>query len=135
MTIGQLAGAAKVNVQTVRFYERTGLLSPAARSASGYRVYGPHELRRLHFIKRAQALGFTLREIGELLALRVQGPASCRTVQTKAARKLLAVEEKIKDLRALAKTLRILVQTCEEGKSTGHCPILESLSSEDETLA
>lgn len=84
LTIGQLAKSAGVHIQTVRYYERLHLLGPAARASSGYRLYGPEEERRLRFIKNAQALGFTLQEIAELLNLRVSSRARCGDVQRKA---------------------------------------------------
>ena len=126
-TIGQLAKAVGVNVQTVRYYERLKLLTPSARKSSGYRLFGPSEVARLRFIKNAQALGFTLQEIGELLNLRVSSTARCGDVQRKAQSKLKQVEAKVRDLRALAKALRGLVRACQAGQPTDRCPILNSL--------
>jgi len=126
-TIGQLAKAVGVNVQTVRYYERLTLLTPSARKSSGYRLFGPSEVARLRFIKNAQALGFTLQEIGELLNLRVNSTARCGDVQRKAQSKLKQVEAKVRDLRALAKALRGLVRACQAGQPTDRCPILNSL--------
>ena len=130
LTIGQLAKSAGVHIQTVRYYERLHLLGPAARASSGYRLYGPEEERRLRFIKNAQALGFTLREIDELLNLRVSSRARCGDVQRKAKEKLQCVEAKARDLRALARALERLIQTCRAGQPTDHCPILKSLEKE-----
>lgn len=130
LTIGQLAKSAGVHIQTVRYYERLHLLGPAARALSGYRLYGPEEERRLRFIKNAQALGFTLREIDELLNLRVSSRARCGDVQRKAKEKLQCVEAKARDLRALARALERLIQTCRAGQPTDHCPILKSLEKE-----
>lgn len=126
-TVGQLAKVVGVNVQTLRYYERLKLLTPSARKSSGYRLYGPSEVVRLRFIKNAQALGFTLREIGELLSLRVSSRARCGDVQRKAQAKLQQVETKMRDLRTLAKGLRGLVQACQAGRPTDRCPILNSL--------
>lgn len=126
-TIGQLAKAVGVNVQTLRYYERLKLLPPSARTSSGYRLYGPSEVARLRFIKNAQALGFTLQEIGELLSLRVRSTARCGDVQRKAQAKLKQVEAKVRDLRDLAKALRRLVRACQAGRPTDRCPILHSL--------
>ncbi|MBI4000844.1 MAG: heavy metal-responsive transcriptional regulator, partial [Nitrospira defluvii] len=92
LTIGQLAKAVGVNIQTVRYYERLKLLNPSARRPSGYRVYGEDEERRLRFIKNAQALGFTLQEIAELLTLSVTSTARCGDVQRRAQAKLTHVE-------------------------------------------
>lgn len=131
LTIGQLAKSAGVHIQTVRYYERLHLLGPAARASSGYRLYGPEEERRLRFIKNAQALGFTLHEIDELLDLRVSSRTRCSDVQRKAEAKLRHVEAKVKDLQALARSLRKLIQTCRTGQSTDTCSILTSLENED----
>lgn len=130
LTIGQLAKSAGVHIQTVRYYERLHLLGAAARASSGYRLYGPEEERRLRFIKNAQALGFTLREIDELLNLRVSSRARCGDVQRKAKEKLQCVEAKAQNLRALARALERLIQTCRAGQPTDHCPILKSLEKE-----
>ena len=129
-TIGQLAKAVMVNVQTVRYYERLHLLGPASRASSGYRLYGPEEERRLRFIKNAQALGFTLREIAELLNLRVSSRARCGDVQRKAKEKLKCVEAKARDLQALARALERLIRSCRAGQPMDHCPILKSLEKE-----
>ena len=131
LTIGQLARIVGVNVQTVRYYERLHLLSPSARRPSRYRLYGHEEERRLRFIKKAQGLGFTLREISELLTLRVASPTACRgDVQKRAQVKLMQVESKVQDLRVLARALKKLIQTCEAGQSTDRCQILMSLEEE-----
>jgi len=127
LTIGQLAKAGGVNIQTVRFYERLHLLAPTARTPSGYRVYGEEAVRRLSFIKNAQALGFTLREILELLNLRVSSTARCGDVQRKAQAKLAQVEAKVHDLEALAWALKDLIRACRAGQPTDRCPILKSL--------
>ena len=126
-TIGRLAQAAGVNVQTVRYYERRKLLSPIARKPSGYRLYGPTESERLRFIKNAQALGFTLHEIADLLAFRVSSKTRCRDVLRNAQGKLTQVETKIQALQAMAQTLRRLMRACREGVPTDRCPILQCL--------
>ncbi|ALA60578.1 heavy metal-responsive transcriptional regulator [Nitrospira moscoviensis] len=126
-TIGQLAKAVGVNVQTVRYYERRRLLGPSARRPSGYRIYGEDEERRLRFIKNAQALGFTLHEIEELLDLQVSSKTRCGDVQRKAEAKLKHVEAKVRDLQALARALRSLIRDCRAGQPTDRCPILQSL--------
>jgi MerR family transcriptional regulator, copper efflux regulator len=127
VTIGRLAKAGGVNVQTLRYYERLKLLTPTARKLSGYRVYGDKAIRRLCFIKNAQDLGFTLREIAELLNLRVSSVARCGDVQRKAEDKLKQVEAKVRDLRVLAGGLRSLIHSCRAGQPTDRCPILKSL--------
>lgn len=127
LTIGRVAKAVGVNVQTIRYYERLNLLSPTARRPSGYRLYGDEEVRRLRFIKNAQALGFTLHEIEDLLNLRVRSTARCGDVQRKAQAKLEQVERKVRDLQALATALRSLLHDCRAGQPTDCCPILQSL--------
>src|SRR5712692_2592094 len=111
LTIGKLAKQVGVNVQTVRYYERRKLLPPTSRMPSGYRLYGAEALRRLRFIRNAQALGFTLQEIAELLNLRVTSTARCGDVQRKAQTKLTQVEAKARDLRVLARALEGLIRT------------------------
>lgn len=133
LTIGQLAKIVGVNIQTIRYYERLNLLRPSARRPSGYRLYGHEEERRLRFIKNAQALGFTLHEINELLALRITSTARCGDVQKRARTKLVQVESKVEALQALAQSLKALIRACRVGQPTGRCPILMSL--EDETQA
>lgn len=127
VTIGQLAREAGVNVQTIRYYERLKLLTPSSRKASGYRLYHADARQRLGFIKNAQVLGFTLREIGDLLNLRVSSTTRCGTVQVKALSKLRQVEAKVQNLRALARALRKLIRTCEAKQTTEDCPILQTL--------
>lgn len=129
-TIGQLAKTIGVNVQTLRYYERLKLLTPSARKSSGYRLYGPSEVARLRFIKNAQALGFTLHEITELLNLRVSSAVRCGDVQQRAQAKLKQVEAKVRDLRSLARALRGLIQNCQAGQPTDRCPILKSMDEE-----
>ena len=130
LTIGQLAKMASVNAQTVRYYERRNLLQPTDRKASGYRVYSDEALRRLRFIKNAQALGFTLREVTDLLNLRVSSVARCGTIQVKAQAKLRQVEAKTRDLLALSRALKSLIRTCRAGEPTDRCPILNRLDKE-----
>ncbi|SPP66325.1 heavy metal-responsive transcriptional regulator [Nitrospira lenta] len=130
LTIGQLARIVGVNVQTVRYYERLNLLRPSARRPSGYRLYSHEEERRLRFIRNAQALGFTLHEIAELLVLRVASTTRCGEAREKARAKLVQVESKIDDLQALARALNSLIRACRVGRPTGHCSILMSLEEE-----
>ena len=98
LTIGKVAKAAGLGVETVRFYERQGLIAEPARSDSGYRQYGPETIRRLQFIVRAKALGFTLQEIGDLLDLRATPGAGCADVQARAEAKIADIEERITQL-------------------------------------
>lgn len=126
MKIGELAHAVGVNIQTLRYYERMNLLQPSMRKPSGYRLYDGEALKRLRFIKNAQALGFTLHEVTELLNLRVSSIARCGDVQRKAQAKLQQVENKIRALQGLARPLRELIQHCRAGQPTEKCPILRS---------
>lgn len=123
-TIGQLAQSAGVHVQTIRYYEKRKLLAPQGRRPSGYRLYDEGARARLRFIKHAQGLGFTLREIGELLNLRGMTGTRCGDVQQKAEAKLQSVEAKMKDLQALARALRDLIRTCQAGQPVECCAIL-----------
>ena len=131
LTIGQLAKAVGVNVQTIRYYERRRLLSPTVRTPSGYRMYGDEAFQRLRFIQNAQALGFTLEEIAGLLNLRVDSAARCGDVQRRAQAKLAKVEAKLCDLEAMARVLKNLIRSCKAGQPTERCPILKSLESNE----
>lgn len=127
ITIGILAKLAGVNIQTVRYYERRGILNPSAKTGSGYRLYGDRELRRLQFIQHAKELGFTLKEIGELLQLGVTSKSSCDSVRKKAGDKLKIVEEKIEALDSMRSVLEDLITACKGRKITEECPILKSI--------
>ncbi len=108
LTIGQVAAAAAVNIQTIRYYERRGLFTTPRRTPAGYRQYGDDAVARLRFIKHAQALGFALKEIQELLALRVRHGAACDPVARKTRQKIELVERKIRDLERIRGTLEQL---------------------------
>ncbi|WP_437723538.1 MerR family transcriptional regulator [Sorangium sp. So ce861] len=124
---GEVAKAAGVNIQTLRFYEREGLIAPPKRTASGYRQYSEDTVRIVTFIKRAQELGFTLREAKELLKLRAAGPARGPAARVAAEIKLRDIDEKIRDLTAIRAALSSLVETCACAGGSVYCPILESL--------
>ena len=124
---GQVAKAAGVNIQTLRFYEREGLLPPPKRTASGYRQYGDDAVRIVTFIKRAQELGFTLREAKALLKLRNAGPARAAAARKAAEAKLRDIDERIRDLRSMREALSSLVATCVRKGGPACCPILEAL--------
>ncbi len=123
----QVAALAGVNVQTLRYYERRGLLEEPARRPSGYRDYPPDAVRVIRFIKRSQELGFTLKEVAELLRLRNDGAASCAEVRANAMTKIGDIDQKIESLRAVRRALRILVGSCRTDGSARRCPILEAL--------
>lgn len=126
MTITQLAREAGVGTDTVRYYEKQGLLPAPRRRPSGYRIYDMEALRLLLFIRRAQNLGFSLKEIGQLLALRRAPVRACREVQAAAKVKLEHVDAKIRDLQGVRRALLALLDSCRRsGPLT--CPLLESL--------
>lgn len=127
LKIGQVAAAANVNVQTVRYYERRGLVTAARRTDAGYRQYGDEAIVRLHFIRHAQDLGFTLKEIDELLALRVRRGSACGSVARKTREKIDLVETRIRDLQRMKRTLHRMAAACSERRETDDCPILEAL--------
>lgn len=127
MTTSELASGAGVNVQTVRYYERRGLLPEPPRTRSGYRQYRPDDLRRLRFIKRAQDLGFRLAEIAELLSLRVWADGSCGEVQDRAEGAISRIDEQVEHLTRMRQALASLVRACRQREPTGECPILEAL--------
>lgn len=127
LTVGRLARNAGVNLETVRYYERQCLVSPAARTESGYRIYQQESVRRIRFIKRAQELGFSLNEIKELLSLRVDANATATDVRVRAQTKLVSVEEKIRHLRDIQQSLTRLIESCHGGGPASECPILENL--------
>jgi MerR family mercuric resistance operon transcriptional regulator len=131
LTIGQLAKAAGVGVETVRFYERGGLLPLPARRQSGYRQYSQDAVRRVRFIRRAKDLGFTLKEIGELLDLRVDRRRSCADVRALARAKIADVDTKINDLAHMRAALERLARACRGTGPTIECPILEALEHEE----
>jgi Hg(II)-responsive transcriptional regulator len=126
LKIGEVAARAGVNVQTLRFYERRGLLEEPPRRASGYRQYPEESVQLVRFIKRAQELGFSLDEVQELLALREARKASCSQVKRAAEAKLAAIERKLEQLEAMRGALKTLVSSCSRRGSL-ECPILESL--------
>ena len=130
LTIGRLAKQAGVNLETVRYYERRGLLPRPPRSASGYRLFPAETARRLRFIRRAQQLGFSLTEIGELLSLRVSRHTTSAEIRARAETKIADIEAKIKSLESMKKTLRKLTTVCDGCAPLADCPILESLDRE-----
>tara|TARA_R110002124_G_scaffold108842_1_gene261550 strand:+ start:157 stop:546 length:390 start_codon:yes stop_codon:yes gene_type:complete len=129
MKISELAKAVGVNPQTLRYYEREGLLDEPVRSASGYREYDKDALGRLLFICEAKKIGFTLREIRELMWLDTDEPQSCASVQKVVAKKLSDLEEKLKAMRRMKKLLQNLHDRCAESSPIATCPVLEHLSS------
>jgi MerR family copper efflux transcriptional regulator len=130
LTIRHLAREAGVNLETVRYYERRGLLPKPPRSASGYRLFPSDAARRLRFIRRAQELGFSLKEIRELLSLRVSRTTTSRDIRARTEAKIDDIEAKIRSLESIKKTLRKLTAVCNGCAPLAKCPILESLDRE-----
>ena len=126
MWISEAAEQAGVNVQTIRYYERRGLLPRAPRRASGYREFPSDAVRVVRFIKRAQELGFSLDEVAELLKLRRQPGRDRQKVRAVAERRIVQIDQKISELERMRSALRHLAQTCHSG-TTLECPILEAL--------
>lgn len=124
---GQLAATANVNVETLRYYERRGLLPEPPRRESGYRVYPVESVPRLRFIKGAQELGFTLEEIQELLALRVTEEVSKTQVRNRAQDKVAQIDTKINALQQMRDALSHLIEQCHGDGPTSDCPILEGM--------
>jgi Hg(II)-responsive transcriptional regulator len=127
MRSSQVAAEAGVNVQTLRYYERRGLLPEPDRLESGYRSYSTDAVRTVRFVKSAQHLGFSLEEIDTLLDLATGGPKNCDAAKTLATEKLARLEQKISGLAAMRDSLRQLVATCERSRGNRDCPMLEAL--------
>jgi Zn(II)-responsive transcriptional regulator len=128
-SIGQLAKRAGVAIDTVRYYERNAMLTPAGRLESGYRRYGETELKRLRFIRRAKVLGFTLADIRELLSL--SDERNVAKVKLAAETKLAEVEQRLAELERIRNGLRTLVAACPGHGRAEACPILNALNEED----
>ena len=128
LTISKLASRAEVTTDAIRHYEREGLVVAAARTAAGYRQYDEDAVRRLRFIKQAQQCGFSLSEIGELLALKNSDAACCKDVRTVAIGKKLQLEHKIRALQLMSGALTELITVCnDEARPLDECPILAAL--------
>lgn len=127
MRSGEVAQQAGVNPQTLRYYERRGLLKEPPRRPSGYRYYARDAVDRLRFVKRAQQLGFTLSEVEALLHLASGGPASCDQARTMATEKIVELDTKIASLRAMRKALDRLIDTCDLPRGSRKCPLIDSL--------
>jgi len=129
LTIGTFARAAGVNVETIRYYQRRGLLEEPLKPLGSHRRYPPEAVKRVRFIKRAQQLGFTLEEVTSLLTL--EDGRSCRETRLLALQKLAVIETRIHDLSRMRRLLRGLVAECAQGKRPRACPIIATLSSGD----
>jgi MerR family mercuric resistance operon transcriptional regulator len=131
LSIGQVAKQTGVTVETVRFYEKQGLIEAPQRSDSGYRQYPWETTKRVRFIQHAKEVGFTLKEVAELLALRREPGTSCSDIKLRATEKIEAVDQKIKDLQLIREALSRMVLKCRGGRDLSACPILEELEMEE----
>jgi Zn(II)-responsive transcriptional regulator len=132
MKIGELARRAEVTIDTVRYYEREGLLPKAQRLASGYRVYDRQDVRRLRFVRRAKALGFTLPEIRELLELSRHRDDDMAAMKAVAVERLTDVQARLAELNRIRAALEALVASCPGHGALEQCPILNALAEEEQ---
>lgn len=132
LTIGKVAKRGEVNIETVRYYERQGLIPPPPRRESGYREYPEETVKRIRFIKRAQELGFSLKEVAELLALRVGPETTCGEIRKVAEAKITDIEGKMRTLQSMREVLTKLAAACSGRGPTSECPILEALESAED---
>lgn len=134
LTIGQLAKQCNVHVETVRYYERRGLIPKPPRTVANFRMYSSENLRRVKFIKEAQGLGFSLKEIKNLLALRASPRAKCADVRNYASQKIGDIQERIRSLQRMRNSLEKLLRECSGDLPATECPILESLESKSQIV-
>lgn len=126
--VGEIAKKSGVNVETLRYYEQIKIMPKPKRKESRYRIYNENDFKRLLFIKRAKELGFTLKEIKELLELKIESTSTCGDIKHLAEHKLKDIEERIKDLNMIKKSLVKLIKQCiSEQVSSDECPIIESI--------
>lgn len=131
MRSSELAEQAGVNVQTLRYYERRGLLPQPERLDSGYRTYGPDAVRIVRFVRHAQRLGFSLEEIDTLLELSAGGPASCEAARELATAKVAELEDKLASVTAMRDSLLRLIDTCGLPRNRRECPLLHAIETDD----
>lgn len=127
LNIGEVAKRTGITVEAVRFYEKQGLIRAPQRSPGGYRQYTPETVKRVRFIQRAKEVGFTLKDIAELLALRQEPGTSCGDVKLHATRKIEEIDRKIEDLQRIRRALGRMIMKCSGSGGLGSCPILEEL--------
>lgn len=127
LNIGEVASQTGITVETVRFYEKKTLIDAPLRSESGYRQYPLETVKRIRFILRAKDVGFTLKDIGELLELRQEPGNSCTDIKVRTSRKIEEVDHKIEDLRRIREALARMIMKCSGKGSLSECPILEEL--------
>ena len=127
LSIGELAKKANVNKETIRYYERKELIPEPSRNDNGHREYSEIDVKRTEFIKRTQSLGFSLREIKDLLMLKIEPHTTCKDIQEIVELKISDVDQKINDLMLIRKTLKKLASRCIGVGPVGECPILDEL--------
>jgi DNA-binding transcriptional MerR regulator len=128
LKIGDVARLAELSIDAVRFYEREGLLGRVRRTPAGQRQYDAEAVRRLAFVRRATALGFSLAEVKGLLTLRVSARTPCERVRERALTKLADIDQRIAELQAMRDALARLAHNCDEPSATGNCPFLDQLA-------
>jgi MerR family copper efflux transcriptional regulator len=128
LTVGKLAEAAGVGVETIRFYERRGLVQQPPRRGTGYRVYQPGDVTRIRFIKNAQALGFTLKEIGDLIELEQDTRSQCSDLQVRSDAKIRLIDQKIEELTRMRSELERLSSSCASDQPLSECKLINCLS-------
>ena len=131
MKIGEASRLSGCHIETIRYYERVGILSPTARSESGYRCYADHHIQQLRFILHARELGFSLDDIRELLSLKEQPDLSCQAVDSITEKHLHGIRNRIRHLESLARELRRISASC-SGGHIAECRILEALQSRED---
>lgn len=131
LRIGELAKESNVHIETLRFYERKGLLRAAKRTEKGYRLYGRDDISRVLFIKEAQKLGFSLKEVTELLQLKLDRTSQCADVESRAKGKIEEIDHKIKSLKKMRSILLTLANACQGAVPTSECPILKAFDDPD----
>lgn len=129
MKIGEVAKHSGFGIETIRYYEREGLLQPPQRRPSGYRQYDESTVRRLEYIRQAKDLGFTLAEIRELLELSFAAHSSCDHIRQRAEAKIADIEEKIRSLQQMKRSLRKILQRCRAANSIADCPLVHKTTS------
>lgn len=131
LTIGQVAKHVGISRDAIRMYEQQRLIEKPERANNGYRIYSKTVIARLHFIQKAKTMGFSLNEIGELLAIKRTAVNTCEQVRAEAEAKLVDIEKKISDLNRLKKAISILIRTCDESHDEHQCPLLDALEREN----
>ena len=133
-TIGQLAKQVSMSTDAIRLYERQGLIAEPPRSENGYRHYPEHTLARLKFIQRAKTMGFTLKQMGELLTIQRTSHNTCEEVRQQAQSKLLDIQHKLDELLRLKTALETLIHTCDAPHPVEICPLLQTLEAQDKEI-